>query len=333
MTPITAETTAARVAAVLRQADRLIVVSHSRPDGDAIGSSLAMAYALRALGKSVRVVSHDPAPAPMQVFPGVPEIEVTDRVDASGATVVVMECSDLSRTGVDGLAQGQVVNIDHHPGNSEYGAVNWLDLSAAACGEMVYELVRELGVPLTTEIATHVYVTIVTDTGGFHYSHISPRTFEICRLCTEAGVDPPAVARSLFDHNSLGRVRIFGAVLNAMKIEAGGAVALLAMDRQLAAACGATYDDTEGLINFPLTVASIQAVAFFKETGDADWRVSMRSKGRIDVNAIAKRYGGGGHTNASGCSATGDLAGLEAAFAAQLAAAIPAAELTPTSRA
>jgi phosphoesterase RecJ-like protein len=332
MTPITAETTAARVAAVLRQAGRFIVVSHSRPDGDAIGSSLAMAFALRALGKEVRVVSRDPAPAPMRVFPGVPEIEVTDRVDASGTTVVVMECSDLARTGVEGLANGQVVNIDHHPGNTEYGAVNWLDLSAAACGEMVYELVRELGAPLTPEIATHVYVAIVTDTGSFHYSHISPRTFEICRACTEAGVDPPAVARSLFEHNSLGRVRIFGAVLNAMKIVAGGAVALLAMDGRLAEACGATYDDTEGLINFPLTVGSIQAVAFFKEIGPSDWRVSMRSKGRIDVNAIAKRYGGGGHANASGCNATGELADLEAAFTALLASAIEAAERTPTSR-
>jgi phosphoesterase RecJ-like protein len=329
MTPITAETTAARVAAVLREADRLIVVSHSRPDGDAIGSSLAMAFALRALGKSVRVISRDPAPAPMQVFPGVPAIEVTDRVDASGSTVVVMECGDLSRTGVDGLARGHVVNIDHHPGNTEYGAVNWLDLSAAACGEMVYEVVRELGVPLTPEIATHVYITIITDTGSFHYSHISPRTFEICRACTEAGVDPPAVARSVFDQNTLGRVRIFGAVLNGMKV-AGGTVALLAMDRRLAEVCGATYDDTEGLINFPLTVSTIQAVAFFKETGPADWRVSMRSKGLIDVNAIARRYGGGGHTNASGCSVAGELAEVEEAFAAHLAAAIRAAGPTPT---
>ena len=326
MTPITAETTAARVAAIVRQADRLIVVSHSRPDGDAVGSSLAMAFALRALGKEVRVVSHDPAPAPMMVFPGVPDIEVTERVDASGTTVVVMECSDLARTGVDGLARGHVVNIDHHPGNTEYGAVNWLDLSAAACGEMVYELVRELGVPLTPEIATHVYLAILTDTGSFHYSHISPRTFEICRACTEAGVDPAAVAHSLFDHNTLGRLRIFGAVLNAMKIEAGGSVALLAMDRRLAEACGATYDDTEGLINFPLTVGSIRAVAFFKEIGDADWRVSMRSKGRIDVNAIAKRYGGGGHKNASGCSVIGEVADLEAAFTGHLAAAIEVAE-------
>src|SRR6185436_19068572 len=148
----------------------------------------------------------------------------------------------------------------------------------------------------------------------------------ICRQCSEAGVDPAAVARALFDHNSLGRVKIFGAVLNGMAVEPDGRIATLAVDRQLAQACGATYDDTEGLINFPLTVGTIQAVAFFKETGPSDWRVSMRSKGRIDVNAIAKRYGGGGHTNASGCSVTGQLEELRRVFTAHLAEAIAVAE-------
>lgn len=327
----TSPSTAAAIAAItaaLRAATRLIVVSHARPDGDAVGSSLAMAFALRALGKDVQVVSHDAAPPPMLVFPGVPEITVTDHVDATGCTVVVMECGDLARTGIDGLSAGHVINIDHHPGNAEYGALNWIDLSAAACGEMVFELVRALGVPLTREIATHVYMAVLTDTGSFHYSHISPRTFEICRLCTEAGVDPPAVARAIYDNNNLGRLKLFGAVLNRMHVSADGRIATLSVDQQLARDCGGTYEDTEGLINLPLTVKDILAVVFFKEVGPGDWRVSMRSKGTINVNAIATRFSGGGHANASGCGATGDLPTLTRTFTGLLAKAIDIAHPT-----
>ena len=328
MTPNNPDAALQPVVDALRASERVIVVSHSRPDGDAIGSSLALAAALRQLGKSVRVVSRDPAPPPMLVFPGVEAIEVTERVDATGCTVAVMECGDLARTGVDGLASGYVVNVDHHPGNTEYGAVNWIDLTAAACGEMVFTLVEALGAAMTAEIATHVYLAILTDTGSFHYSHISPRTFEICRRCTEAGADPTAVARAVFDNNNLGRLKLFGAVLNRMQISPDGRVATLAVDQQLARDCGGTYEDTEGLINLPLTVKHILAVVFFKEVGPGDWRVSMRSKGRINVNAIAKQFGGGGHVNASGCGATGDLASLSRVFSTLLADAIEAAAPT-----
>ena len=130
----------------------------------------------------------------------------------------------LLRPGIGGLDRGFVINIDHHPGNTMYGALNWFDLSAAACGEMVFELVRELGVPLTHPIAVHVYLAILTDTGAFHYSSISPRTFDICRQCMEAGVDPPAVARSIFDSNNLGRLKLFGAVPSSARVERDGNV-------------------------------------------------------------------------------------------------------------
>src|SRR5688500_5886625 len=164
------------IAEELRRRQRFVITSHARPDGDAIGSSIAMACALRDLGKEVRVVSRDAPPPPLLAFPGVPEIEVVARVDDPGDAVIVMECGDLKRTGIEGLERGFVVNIDHHPGNSEYGALNWLDLSAAACGEMVFDLVGALGVPLSQEIATHVCVAVLTHTGSLHYSHITTKT-------------------------------------------------------------------------------------------------------------------------------------------------------------
>jgi bifunctional oligoribonuclease and PAP phosphatase NrnA len=323
-TTLTETHTRTQLADAIRQRQRFVITSHVRPDGDAVGSSLAMAFALRQLGKDVRVVSRDRPPAPLDVFPGVSEIEVTERVDDPGDAVIVMESGDLKRTGVAGLDRGFVINIDHHLGNTMYGALNWFDLSAAACGEMVFALVQELGVPLTKEIATHVYIAILTDTGSFHYSSISPRTFDICRQCMEAGVDPPAVARSIFDSNNLGRLKLFGAVLSKMELDPTGRVATVYVDHKLATDCGGTYEDTEGLINLPLTVKEIQAVVFFKENGPDDWRVSMRSKGDVDVNAVAKDFGGGGHKNASGCSAAGPIAELKTIFREKITRAIDA---------
>jgi len=304
----------AHVAEAIRQRHRFVVVSHVRPDGDAVGSQLAMAYALRDMGKDVRVVSRDLAPPPLNVFPGVSDIAIVDRVDDPGDAVIVMEAGDLLRTGVSGLEHGFVINIDHHVGNSMFGAVNWLDVSAAACGEMVFDLVRELGVPLSYEIAVHLYIALLTDTGSFHHSNITPRTFDICRQCVEAGVNPSLVARSVFDNNNLGRLKLMGAVLSRMQLDDTGRLATVSVDEQLVTACHGTYEDTEGLINLPLTVGEIQAVVLFKEVGPDDWRVSMRSKGDVNVNAVAREFGGGGHKNASGCSASGSLEQLKRIF-------------------
>ncbi|MEP7308661.1 MAG: bifunctional oligoribonuclease/PAP phosphatase NrnA [Acidobacteriota bacterium] len=301
---------------------RFVLCSHARPDGDSIGSQLAMAYALRALGKHVSVVNRDAAPAPMMVFPGVPEIEIAGRVDGAFDAAIIMECSDLARTGVEGLDQYFLINIDHHPGNSGYGQINWFDATAAACAELVYDVIGALGVPLSVEIATHVYLAILTDTGSFHYSGISPGTFDICREALIAGVDPVLVARSVYDSNSMGRLRMLGAVLNAMQVDDTGRVAVVFLDQAMAQAAGGTYEDTDGLVNMPLTVKEIQAVVFFKQAEGDEYRVSIRSKGNIDVGAVAKEFGGGGHKNAAGCTVRGGIDSLRKTFVAKTQAAV-----------
>jgi phosphoesterase RecJ-like protein len=314
----------ARIVEAIAAGRRFVISSHMRPDGDAVGSSMAMAYALRALGKEARVVFKDPAPEPLRAFPGVSGIELTDRVGERYDAAIVMECGSLSRTGVAGLDLSPVMNIDHHPGNDHYGQFNWFEASAAACGEMVYELVGALGVPLSVEIAAHIYVAILTDTGSFHFSSISPRTFEICRAALQAGVDPVQAARQVYDSNRLGRLKLLGSVLSAMHVDESGRIAVLYLDDEMLREADGTYDDTEGLINEPLTVKDIQAVIFFKRTTGDEYRVSMRSKGQVDIGAVAKSHGGGGHKNAAGCTVRGVLADLRTRLIGQVLGAITA---------
>jgi bifunctional oligoribonuclease and PAP phosphatase NrnA len=286
---------------------RFLLTSHARPDGDSIGSQLAMAFALDTLGKQVRIVNADPAPEHYQDFPGMERIEIAAGVSDDVDAVIVMECSDLSRAGVAGLERQFLINIDHHAGNRMYGRINWHDESAAACGEMVFDLIRELAVPLSLEIATHIYLSILTDTGSFHHSNITPRTFDICRQTVEAGVNPAAMARRVFDSNSFGKLKLIGALLDSMELLDEGRLAVLYMDDGMLEACGCTNNDTEGLINLPLTAREIQAVVFFKSGPNGQVRVSMRSKYDVDVRQVAAAFGGGGHKNAAGFTVTGLL--------------------------
>ncbi len=298
----------AEICDAILQRQRFVITSHARPDGDAIGSQLAMAHALRQLGKDVQLVDKDPTPPQFQTLPGIRDIQISPTVHGQFEAAIVMECSDLSRTGVDGFEKYFIINIDHHPGNRNFGAINWFDERAAACGEMVFDVIDALGVRLTPEIASHIYVAILTDTGGFHFSNITPRTFEICRRCTEAGAQPESIARAVFDSSTMGRLRLMGAVLHNLEFEANGRAALAALTLQLLQETGATHEDSDGLINVPLTVKEIQAVAFFKEIAPDSFRISLRSKGDVDVNRVADQFGGGGHKNAAGCTMNGTYA-------------------------
>lgn len=307
-----------RLVSHVHNGQRFLVSSHQRPDGDAIGSAVGFALALRELGKDAVVVMDATPPHFLRPFPCVDQIRVTHQVNDVVDGAIIMECSSLDRTGVAGLERSPVVNIDHHVGNTHYGTINWIDETAAACTELVLTLIDCLGVRMTPDIATHIYLGLLTDTGSFRFSHITPRSFEIARRCVEAGANPQWIARTHYDSSTLGRVRIFGHVLNTMQLDPSGRVALLTMTQESAAAAGASYDDTEGIINFPLSVKDIQAVAFIKQADDGAWRVSMRSKGDIDVGAIARAHGGGGHKNAAGCSARGSLSAVQHQFLALL---------------
>jgi phosphoesterase RecJ-like protein len=310
---------ASAIAEALRQRSSFILTSHARPDGDAIGSQLALAFALDHLGKTVRLVDRDAAPVPYRTFPGVDRIELMPSVSGPADAVVLLECSDPGRPEVEGLEQYPLINIDHHLGNTMYGAINWFDPTAAACGEMVAEIIDALEVPWTRDIAAHLYLALSTDTGGFRFGPITGRTFEICRRIAETGLEVRTLSRQIFDSYSLGRVKVMGALLSRMELHCDNQLAVLSFDDQLLADHGASSDDTEGLVNVPLGAREIVAVVLFKAQ-NGTLRLSLRSKGTVDVREVAMRWQGGGHRNAAGCTIEGDADTVKAEIIAIAAA-------------
>ena len=288
-----------RIRDALQNGRRFLLTSHARPDGDSLGSQLALAAALRQLGKQVRIINSDPAPAFYAFLPDLSTIEIAASVEDPFDAVVVLECSTLNRPGVAGLEGRQLINIDHHAGNVMYGDINWHDVSACACAEMVFELIEALGARLTPAIATHLYVAILTDTGSFRHANITARTFEICRRVAETGVDPATVAAAVYTNGSLGRLRLTGMLLDRMELEHGQRIAVLTVNDAMLAEADCEPDDLEGIVNLPLAAVSVRAVIFLKETEEG-LRISLRSKDAIDVRRVAVSFGGGGHRNAAG---------------------------------
>jgi phosphoesterase RecJ-like protein len=309
---------AAEVAAALRERQSFILTSHARPDGDAIGSQVALALALERMGKQVRLVGRDPVPAPYRVFPAVDRIELSGRAEGPADAAVLLECSDATRPEVAGLDRYPLINIDHHLGNAMYGVVNWFDESAAACGEMVADIIDALDVEWTPDIASHLFLAIATDTGGFRYGPMSERTFETCRRIVETGVEPARLSRQIFDSFGIGRVKLMGVILAGMELHEGNRLAVLYFDDEILARCGATIDDTEGLVNLPLGASEVVAVALLKRQQPGVYRVSLRSKGDVNVRGVAALWQGGGHRNAAGCTAVGELTDIKAKLIAAL---------------
>ena len=317
-----------RIVHAIRDRERFVLSSHARPDGDSIGAQLALAHALTRLGKTVRIVNRDAPPPSLESIPGAETIHVADAVTGAYDAAIILECSSLDRTEVARLDRYFLVNIDHHAGNGMYGALNWYDPSAAACAEMVYDLVVALGVPLTPPIAIPLYAGILTDTGSFRHANITRRTFDICSQVAASGVDVAGVAAAIYQSGTIGRLRLSAALVDAMRLEARDRIALLHVDDALLRDTGCPPDDMDGLINLPLSAREVQAVIMIK-TLDGTTRVSLRSKGEVDVRSVAASFGGGGHRNAAGFSIDGERGEAEARIVAAVAAAVEAAASEP----
>ncbi len=290
---------------VIREGERFLVCSHAGPDGDAVGSMLAMGTLLEAMGKRVDLVSADRIPEVYRGLSGAQDILIAMRVQGQYDAAIVLECDGLARTGLQGLEKFFLVNIDHHTTGIEYAQVNWIEPDATCVGEMVHRLFLAAGVEVTPEAATSIYTTVLTDTGGFIYGATRASTFALARDLTLAGADPIRIAQQVYFSKPMARLLLLGAALQNLHRE-GRLAWLWITHNDMVRSCAAE-EDCEGIANYALSIAGVEAAAFLREGTENRVFASLRSKGRIDVAAIAERFGGGGHANASGCVLAGPL--------------------------
>ena len=253
----------------------------------------------------------DPAPHSYQKLPGTDAVRVTPTVDRQYDAVFVIECSDIDRPGLIDLEKQFVVNIDHHSTTELFGTINWIDSTASAVGEMIYNLCKATGVRVTTEIAECVYTALLTDTGSFHYSNTTERTFKIASELVRIGVRPAKTAEAIFGNYQWPKIELLSQVLATAKRDDTGHVAWMQQTLVMQNQTNASEEDADGFVNFPLAVGEVDAVALLKECAPGVYRTSLRSKGDVNVAKVAEQFGGGGHRNAAGCTLKGNLDEVE----------------------
>jgi phosphoesterase RecJ-like protein len=284
---------------------RFVLTSHDRADGDAVGSSLACQEILRSMGKQAEVVLRHGVPRVYQQLPFASTVIQAERVNGNYDAAILLECESVQRTRLHGLENQFLINIDHHKSGRSFAHVNWIDPKAVATAEMVYRLAKEAAVKITPEIATCLYTAVLTDTGAFMFEGTSEHTFELARELVLAGADPARTARHIYFGHSTAKLRLLGAALSALQRE--GPLAWIWVTQEQMDRVGAKEEDCEGLVNYALSIGDVEVAAFFRELPDGRFRVSLRSKGKLDVSQIAADFGGGGHVCASGCAVDGPL--------------------------
>jgi phosphoesterase RecJ-like protein len=295
----------------IKAAGRILVASHKDPDGDAVGSLLAMGLACIRLGKQTTLYNESPIPAVYQFLPRVELIQHHLESPEAYDAAILLDCGDLSRLGERWPTVNQIpviINIDHHSSNTGFGQLQLIDRQACATAEIVVRLIQSLGVPLDREIATCIYTGILTDTGSFRFSNTNAAAFAISREMTELGVDPYGVAQQVFGSYSLGRIKLLNLALNSIEISRNGRLSLMTVTRRMLEETHTQQEDVDGLINYARRIQDVRVAALIQEQtngcplpdGRTRYHVSLRSDGTVDVAELAGAFGGGGHHSAAG---------------------------------
>src|SRR5438552_5259067 len=289
----------------IEQRKRFVLTSHARPDGDAVGSTLACCQILRAMDKNAEVILHDGVPRIYQPLPFANTVVKADRVNGNYDAAIILECDSIQRTRLQGLEQQFLINIDHHLSGRQFAHINWIDPKAVATAEMVYRLARQAGVTISPMIATCLYTAVLTDTGSFMFEGTNEHTFALARELVLAGADPAHCARSIYFGHSTAKMRLLGAALSDLHRE--GPLAWISVTQEQMQRYHAKEEDCEGLVNYALSIQDVEVALFFRELPDGRFRVSLRSKAELNVAKVAEHFGGGGHQCASGCALDGPL--------------------------
>jgi bifunctional oligoribonuclease and PAP phosphatase NrnA len=282
------------------------ITTHVRPDGDGVASSLGLCRLLQSLGKDAEVIIRDVIPVSYQQLPGAEQIRQTAEIDKDYDAVFVIECSGIERPGLKNLDKCFTVNIDHHATSNHFGTINWIDSTASAVGEMIYNLCKAIGGRITKEIADCVYMALVADTGSFHYPNTTERTLKVASELVKLGVKPAQISEAVYNSYPWSRIELMRQVLSTVKRSENGRVAWLRHSLEMNETSGAEEGDNAGFVNIPLMAKEVEAVVYMREVQPNAYRVSLRSKGDINVAKLCERFGGGGHKNAAGCKVVGN---------------------------
>ena len=295
-----------RINEEIAQNRTFLITTHESPDGDAVGSTLACAQILRSMGKEASVVLSDGVPVIYRRLPFSDSVVQSTEEAPEAEAAIILECDGVARTRLTGLERHYLINIDHHATARPFADVNWIDTSACATAEMIFLLARKAGVKLSPEVATCLYTAVLTDTGAFCFPGTTARTFELAEELVRCGADPVHIAHNVYFSTSLSKMRLLGGALSSLSRH--GNLVWMHVSHDMMERCEATEEDCEGLVNYALAIGGIEVALFFRELPGGDFRVSLRSKGHVNVAAVAEFFGGGGHECASGCSVNGPLA-------------------------
>src|SRR5512146_2522309 len=300
----------------IEQRNRFVLTSHVRPDGDAIGSVLACSMMLRKMGKQADVVMADAVPIIYRPLPWADSVIQAQRINGGYEAAIVLECDSLERTRLAGLEQQFLINLDHHATAQKFAHVNWIEPDACAVAELVFKLARQAGVPICKDMATCLYTAVMTDTGACSFVGTDERTFALAKELVACGADPVRIAQAVYYSQPVAKMRLLGAALSGLHRD--GNLVWMAVSRDQMERCEASDGDTEGLVNYALSIAGVEVAVFFREQADGRYRVSLRSKGTLKVDRVAEHFGGGGHTCASGFNIEGPLSCASERVLAQL---------------
>ncbi|NPA25906.1 MAG: bifunctional oligoribonuclease/PAP phosphatase NrnA [Deltaproteobacteria bacterium] len=293
----------------LEKARTVVIATHIDPDGDAVGSALGLAGLLSKRGKEVAVYDRDPVPYNYKFLPGAET--VSDRLPESCDLLCLLDCSSRERAGEKLAAwrgAAKSLCIDHHLTAATEADINLIYPEASATGELIYELALALDPDFGADVAVNLYTAILTDTGSFRYSNASPAAFAAAGDLVRRGVNPWDVTQQVYESHPLARIKLLALVLETLEISPSGQAASVTVTREMFAATGSNSEFTDGMINYPRSIAGVEVAFMVRETGDNEYKISFRSRGRVNVAELAAEYGGGGHHNAAGCRMRGTLA-------------------------
>ncbi|MBI5701273.1 bifunctional oligoribonuclease/PAP phosphatase NrnA [Candidatus Saganbacteria bacterium] len=284
---------------LIKQSETVIVAVHKDPDGDTLGSLIAMGLILETFGLKVTLFSNDGVPNTYKFLPGSDKV-ISHPPKKEFDIMVAVDASSPSRIGTDKILAKTVVNIDHHPDNSNFGALNYVELLSSV-GELIYKIAKEFQIPITQEIAIALYVSIITDTGNFRYSNTLPSTFEVAHDLTLHGASPFTIATLVYDTKSVESLKILAATLENLEYTPDKKVAWASITKSLINEIQARSEDFVGIIDHIRAIKECEVALLFREDKNGMIKVNFRSKGNVNVSKVANILGGGGHVQAAGC--------------------------------